>query len=486
MPELKVLTSGQPGSLDPASSTDTVSGLIIDNTYETLIFYQPESITDFQPVLATDWDVSQDKMCYAFRLRQGVQFHDGASFDAKAMEYAIRRALLMDQGPVQACRGCLRPQGVRAPDRSTLRLQLEHPYSPFIHCLTLPPFAAISPQAVEHHGGVIPGCHNEWVDRHCIGTGPFVLADLDATHTRLEANREYWGSPPHIDNIILAYAGGHQYRTEALLAGEADMADVQAASLDHIPRDRFTVMLNQSIDVLAFGLNRQRPPLDDLRLRRRIVGCFNRNYFLANIRKGLGQAIYGPVPHGLPGALVKAGDRWAHSPQDNVDSGADPDRTLTISFSGEDEQRHLAARLLQANLAKIGIRSRLEPLEWREYLARGETADFDIVYLSWAPDYADPDDFVGAFCSSSGQMATQIGFSNECLDQLAEAARREPDDRRRVIMYQEMQRLLHQDAVYIWLCQPIDIKVFRKEVQGIRYHPLWSETVFHTAVNLTD
>ena len=76
------VTIGEPETLDPALAYETAGGEIIQNVYETLVFYDGESTDKFVPQLAESWEVSEDGTTYTFKLRSGVKFHDGADMTA--------------------------------------------------------------------------------------------------------------------------------------------------------------------------------------------------------------------------------------------------------------------------------------------------------------------------------------------------------------------------------------------------------------------
>ncbi|HWS24140.1 MAG TPA: ABC transporter substrate-binding protein, partial [Anaerolineales bacterium] len=59
-------------TLDPALAYDTASGELIQNTYETLVFYDGEATDKFVPQLAESWTVSEDGTVWTFKIRQGV------------------------------------------------------------------------------------------------------------------------------------------------------------------------------------------------------------------------------------------------------------------------------------------------------------------------------------------------------------------------------------------------------------------------------
>ena len=71
-----VQSTADVNTLDPAQAYDIASGRIIENVYETLYGYKGESVTEYEPRLATAYEVSSDNLTFTFTLRQGVKFHN--------------------------------------------------------------------------------------------------------------------------------------------------------------------------------------------------------------------------------------------------------------------------------------------------------------------------------------------------------------------------------------------------------------------------
>lgn len=89
-------TIGDIDTLDPVQAYDTASGQLIENVYETLYSYAGDSVTEYEPRLATDYQVSDDNLTYTFTLRDGVTFHSGNAFSCKDVEYSFQRALVVN------------------------------------------------------------------------------------------------------------------------------------------------------------------------------------------------------------------------------------------------------------------------------------------------------------------------------------------------------------------------------------------------------
>jgi peptide/nickel transport system substrate-binding protein len=87
-------TFGEPETLDPALDYETAGGEIVANVYETLVWYNREKASDFIPMLATEWTVSDDGLTYTFTIRKDVKFHEGGDLTPSDVAYTFQRGLL--------------------------------------------------------------------------------------------------------------------------------------------------------------------------------------------------------------------------------------------------------------------------------------------------------------------------------------------------------------------------------------------------------
>jgi peptide/nickel transport system substrate-binding protein len=92
------VTFGDPQTLDPALDYETAGAEVIQNIYETLVFYKGEAVDEFVPQLATEWAVSDDGTTYTFTIRDGVKFHEGGDLTASDAEYSWERGIFQGGG----------------------------------------------------------------------------------------------------------------------------------------------------------------------------------------------------------------------------------------------------------------------------------------------------------------------------------------------------------------------------------------------------
>ncbi|MBN2115211.1 MAG: ABC transporter substrate-binding protein [Anaerolineales bacterium] len=92
------VTFGEPDLLDPALDYETAGGEILQNVYETLVTYKGNSLSEFEPLLAESYEISEDGRTYSFQLHQGIKFHDGADMTASDVSYSFVRGMLQGGG----------------------------------------------------------------------------------------------------------------------------------------------------------------------------------------------------------------------------------------------------------------------------------------------------------------------------------------------------------------------------------------------------
>ena len=97
---------GDPDTVDPAWAYDTASAMLIFNVYDTLVFFDRDSVSDFVPSLATEWSINQPPIAGApagtdstwyFKIRTGVRFHDGSTLTPADVEYSFERWMVQDR-----------------------------------------------------------------------------------------------------------------------------------------------------------------------------------------------------------------------------------------------------------------------------------------------------------------------------------------------------------------------------------------------------
>ncbi|MDV7213858.1 ABC transporter substrate-binding protein, partial [Azotobacter beijerinckii] len=134
----------------------------------------------------------------------------------------------------------------------------------------------------------------------------------------------------------------------------------------------------------------------------------------------------------------------------------------------------IGAQLLQADLAAVGIQAEIRVLEWGELIKRAKNGEHDLVFMGWAGDNGDPDNFLtpNLSCIAAASGENQAGWCNEPFDALLREARRATDQAQRAALYRQALAIFHEQAPWIPLAHPREFAAVRRDVEGFVISPL--------------
>jgi ABC-type transport system substrate-binding protein len=154
-----------------------------------------------------------------------------------------------------------------------------------------------------------------------------------------------------------------------------------------------------------------------------------------------------------------------------------PDGFSTEYVTIKDDNAEKLAQSLQADLAAIGVRMEITLMSWATYLeATGSRDDAPFSLGSWLQDYPDASNFLDVRFHS--RMISELNSNNDSfyvnreLDGLLDAARRESDPGKREAMYRRVERILYDDAPWIWEYHPAVMEVVQPYVKNFVLHPV--------------
>jgi len=277
------ITFGGPETFDPALAYETAGGEIIQNVYETLIFYDGIHTDKFLPQLAESWEVSDDGLTYTFKIREGVTFHEGQTLDVFDVEYSFERGVLQGSysSPqwliaepffgvgldditciVDDCASHDDREALLANDAETLlaacerltsaivadeaagtvTMTLAQPWGPFIPTIAQT-WGSVLDKDWTIEQGMWDGDCNTWQNYYAEpsesnaltpimnGTGPFILENhVPGEETTFVRNDNYWREPAQLERMIIKYVDEWGTRFAMAQAGDADFVTVPVAN----------------------------------------------------------------------------------------------------------------------------------------------------------------------------------------------------------------------------------------------------------------
>ncbi|MGP0171898.1 ABC transporter substrate-binding protein [Pseudomonas sp. NCHU5208] len=497
---LVVCTEASPEGFDIVQYTAAVTAdASAETLFERLVAFAPGS-SEIVPALAQSWAISDDGLSYTFTLRQGVKFHGNADFtpsrdfNADDVLWSFQRQLdsnhpwhkLSPRGfPFAEAMGMAQLiERIDKLDEHRVRFVLKHPEAPFLANLAMG-FASI--YSAEYADHLLAAGTPERLNSQPIGTGPFIFERYakDA-QVRFRANPDYWDGPPSIKRLLLAITPEPNVRQQRLKAGDCQIAlyprPVDIPDLKREPK--LQVLELDSLLTAYIGINTRHPPLDDVRVRQALNLAFDKaTYVRAQFGEGNATPAVAPYPDTLWGSDPTLQD-WPHDPERArqllAQAGLGEGFKLSIwtrpGGGPTNPNPGIGAQMLQADLAAVGIHSDIRVFEWGELIKRAKNGEHDLVFMGWAGDNGDPDNFLtpNLSCAAAESGENQAGWCNEAFDALITQARQEPEQSKRAALYRQALAIFHEQAPWIPLAHPKQFAVIRKGVEGFVLSPLGS------------
>src|SRR3984957_14276041 len=446
-------TQLEPPILDPtANPAAAISEMLYGNVYEGLVQFAADG--SVLPSLALSWDVSGDGLTYVFHLKGGVRFHDGSAFDAAAAKFSLDR--MIAPGSLNPQRSRLRAiRTVEAVDPLTLKLLLTQRSGGLLQSLAFGSAVMVSPQSAANDA-VQP-----------IGTGPFrFLRWRRGDSVTLERNPDFNGVPAVMEQVTFKFIADPTAAFAALMAGDVDaFANYPAPeSFAQFAADpRFAVFTGTTEMETVLGLNERNAPLSDVRVRRAISYALDRHAIIDGAMFGYGTPIGSHFPPRNPAYLDLTG-MYAHdvtkAKELMVAAGYPHGLSMTLKLPPPSYARR-SGEIVASQLAQIGIRVRIENLEWAQWLDQVYARhDFDMSIVG----HAEPLDY-----DIYARDDYYFGYSNPEFKALIAALDDSVEPSRRTDLLQQIQRKLSLDAGNGFLFQYPRLDIWNAHLHGIGF-----------------
>ncbi len=467
-------------TLDAHNTTSIVACSIHNNIYNGLlkIVSSDGKSVDFKPELAREWEIQGDRV-HVFRLHKGVTFHNGDPLTAADIKWNLERVKDKQQAPIHAWKLELL-EAIETPDSHTVKLSFSKPY-PFLRVAftgsTGRAATILSPRAVNERGKAY--------GRNPVGTGPFKFVEWkEADYILLEKNPSYWetdaagGKLPYLDKVLIKIIIEPSTLVAALKTGEVDLINNAApqflADLRKDPKLNTLTAVGGNWRCLHFNLAKE--PFNDKALRKAVTFAIDRKEILERVEFGEGIVAHGPISPPMGGFYDPAFETGKNGQY------YDPEQAKTWMKQAKYDGRELLflsinsgtaprqAEVIQAHLAKIGIKMRIELADFPTFRRRWlQERQWDMVQIQWDADL-DPDETLYPELHST-ETWNAGKWVNKDFDLAVELARAENDFKKRKKYYEDSVRAILEDAPVTILLHVNEQKIFHKYVKGFQMIP---------------
>lgn len=438
----------------------------------------PSKIPDVVPALAESWEPNADLSAWTFKLRPGVTFHDGEPWNADAAMFNLDR-IINDASPqyypelnAQAGLAISGVESARKVDDMTIEITTKGPWSHLPADLTTIFFG--SPKAIKELG-------NDGFGKAPVGTGPFKFKEfVQGQRLVMDKNPDYWRGAPKVDQVILRPIPDPTARVAALRSGEVNWIEVPLPDdVESLESEGFTVHLNSYDHEWPWVLDTSKPPFDDKRVRQALNYAIDRDSLANDILQGTAS----PLPQAAAEAnfaFRKENDTYTYDPEKAkallAEAGYADGFSFRLSFptSGSGNMVPIPMNeALQADLAEVGIKVELEPIEWaamlQDFFVGNIPGGAEAINISLSYQQE------GFWTSWYGtDAATNAGkYSNPEVDALFKEAKTIEDPEARSEVYAEASKLITDDAAWLFIVSDMNPRATAPSVKGFNMPKSW-------------
>ncbi len=496
-------SEGSPENFYPGINTTGTSFDASGQIYSRIVDFERGG-TSVVPGLAEKWEISPDGLTYTFHLRKGVKWQSNKNFkptrdmNADDILFMFERqwkednpyfkvtspnhSYFNDMGMPKLLKS------VEKVDPYTVKIVLNRPEAPFLSDLAME-YAGV--QSREYADAMLKAGTPEKIDQEPVGTGPFYLVQYQKDALiRYKAFPEYYGGKAKIDDLVFSITPDASVRWAKLQKGECHvMPYPNPADLDAMRKDpKITVLEQPGLNIGYLAYNTQRKPFDDVRVRKAVNMAIDKQAIIGAVYMSTGIAAKNPIPPTMwsyndavkddpydPEAARKLLAQAGHPNGFATDLWAMP-----VQRPYNPNARRIA-ELMQADLAKVGIKAEIKSFEWGEYRKRMQAGEHQMGMLGWTGDNGDPDNFLHTLlgCDSAKSGGSNVAkFCYKPFDDLVLKAVVVTSIAERTDLYKKAQVIFKEQAPWFTIAHAVQLKPVRKEVVDFKLSPFGRHTFY--------
>jgi dipeptide transport system substrate-binding protein len=354
-----------------------------------------------------------------------------------------------------------------------------------------------SVQSKEYADAMLKAGTPEKIDQEPIGTGPFSLVQYQKDAIiRYKAFPDHWAGKAKIDDLIFSITPDASVRWAKLQKGECHvMPYPNPADLEAIRKDPNVQILEQAgLNVGYLAYQTTKKPFDDVRVRKAFNMAINKKAIVDAVFLGSGVPAKNPIPPSM----------WSYNENVKEDeynpdaakkllaeagfpNGLETDLWAMPVQRPYNPNARRIAELMQADLAKIGVKAEIKSFEWGEYRKRAQAGEHQMAQLGWTGDNGDPDNFLHTLLGcASAQSASGSNIAKWChkpFDDLVTKAKVTTDQAERTKLYEQAQMIFKEQAPWFTVAHAVQLKPVRKEVVDFKLSPFGRHTFYGVDIN---
>lgn len=450
--DIVVAVDADVDTLHPTDFSTTVELGVLNQIYDTLLYYSPDGTKDPEPRIAESYEISDDGLDYTFHLRDDVTFHDGTPVTADDVVFSIE---LYKASEYQGSQISML-SSVEATDEHTVVCHLDAPYSPFLQGICSPMIASKA---------YYESSEDDFVNNP-IGTGPYkFVSRAKGSNIKLEANEDYYRGAPEIKEVTFEVIPDSSTKAIALQTGEVNFAEIDSATKPQLEANPAITIAEVPTSAFSYiAMNTEKEPFNDVKVRQAINYAIDRDNLVAVCYDGEAEV----------NSNICAKERFGYS-DDQFQYTYDPEKAKELLAEagietpydlGEilvAEKYSNLATVIQNDLKAVGLDVTISVKEFNSYISDLQNGSYGITALNMTLE-GDTQTLEMAFTSDYIGIANNARYSDEEMDKLFEQARTETDNDKRAEIFNEIFTKAQDEAIYAVMCNPMTLYAYNSDL----------------------
>ena len=450
--DIVVAVDADVDTLHPTDFSTTVELGVLNQIYDTLLYYNPDGTKDPEPRIAESYEISDDGLDYTFHLRDDVTFHDGTPVTADDVVFSIE---LYKASEYQGSQISML-SSVEATDEHTVVCHLDAPYSPFLQGICSPMIASKA---------YYESSEDDFVNNP-IGTGPYkFVSRAKGSNIKLEANEDYYRGAPEIKEVTFEVIPDSSTKAIALQTGEVNFAEIDSATKPQLEANPAITIAEVPTSTFSYiAMNTEKEPFNDVKVRQAINYAIDRDNLVAVCYDGEAEV----------NSNICAKERFGYS-DDQFQYTYDPEKAKELLAEagietpydlGEilvAEKYSNLATVIQNDLKAVGLDVTISVKEFNSYISDLQNGSYGITALNMTLE-GDTQTLEMAFTSDYIGIANNARYSDEEMDKLFEQARTETDNDKRAEVFNEIFTKAQDEAIYAVMCNPMTLYAYNSDL----------------------
>ncbi len=440
----------EPPGLDPTIAPAAAIGEVVHyNIFEGLTKIAENA--EVQPLLADSWAVSPDMQTFTFKLKSGVKFNDGTAFDSADVKFSFEK-YAGEKSTNKRKAVFTNIASIETPDAQTVKITLKKSDPTFLFSLGENTAVITAPESSDGNA------------TKPVGTGPYRLENwVKGDSVTLVAADTYRNpSAVKIKSVKIRFISDQGALVAAMRAGDIDAVPIgiTGENVREFEKDkRFKVTAGSTEGETMVIINNKRKPFDDVRVRRALTMAIDRDAVIEAAAAGYGKRIGSHFPPHDP-AYVDLTKQYPYDPAKAkalLKEAGVSNLEVTLRLPPPPYARPIG-EVVQAMLSQVGINAKIENVEWAQWLdATFKNKNFDLTVIS----HVEPNDFV-----KYADPDYYFQYDNQKAKDLIAKINSTLDKAERTKALQDLQRLLADDAVNVYLYNLPRLGVYKPGLKG--------------------